>query len=122
MFVSSGQFIYFLGATGFGIFCGIFFSLSKSVKIRTDSTVIKIISDVTAFLVVSVLYVAYSFYAEFPSFRPYMPVGVFIGIFLYMITFDRIIRIILAKIVKKLYNAIKKIKNKKNERLTKEKV
>lgn len=122
MFVSSGQFVYFLGATGFGILCGILFSISKSVKIRTDSTPIKIVSDVTAFLVVSALYVAYSYYAGFPSFRPYMPAGVFTGIFLYMITFDRIIRIILAKIVKKLYNAFKKIRDNENKRLTKEKV
>ena len=122
MFVSSGQLAYFLGATVFGVICGVFFSASKSVKIRTDSTVIKVISDIIAFIVVSALFIAYSFYAGFPSFRPYMPAGVFIGIFLYMITFDRIIRIILAKIVKKLYNAIKKIRNHKNKRLTKEKV
>ena len=103
MFVSSGQFYVFLACIGLGGLSGVIFSLFLPLRIVLNSFC-RIIVDVISFCIVSVLFVWVSYLLRFPSFRLYMPIGVLIGLFIYAESFN----IILAKIIKKLYNIINK--------------
>ena len=111
MFVSNGQFYVFIACVCFGGIGGVFFSISNLFKSLTKKYTLKIIFDIIAFCLLSFLYVLFSHTLSFPSFRAYMVLGVFVGIFIYLKSFH----IILAKILKKIYNIIDKKILRKNK-------
>ena len=111
MFVTSGQFYVFVACVCFGGCTSILFSISALIKNYISNRLIKILPDVICFLLISVLYVLYSHALNFPDFRVYMIVGVLFGIFTYLKSFH----ILLAKMVKKLYNIMDK-KLRRNKR------
>ena len=100
MYVSANQFYVFLACISFGGVFGCFFSIISLVKKRIKAYPVKILLDILFFLLLSGGYVVYSFCCNFPSLRGYMPIGVILGIFLYMKSFH----LILAKCLKKTYN------------------
>lgn len=102
MFVTSNQFFVFLSCFTFGVMAGIMFSISQIVHDYNKNAIIKGVLDFTAFIFTLVFFFIYSFSNKFPSFRIYMVFGVFLGILAYMKSFH----IILAKIVKKIYNKV----------------
>ncbi len=123
MFVTKNQFYVFLACLAFGAITGFVLSFfTCGVKLTRN----KILENLTALIVLSLLgliFTAYMFFMNFPNFRPYMLIGVFAGILGYFKSFH----IILAKFLKKFYNVIiktiqkdKKVKydrskNKKND-------
>jgi hypothetical protein len=102
VFVSANQLYIFLACICCGAIIGMFFSpylfLRRFVKIK----LLKIILDILYFVLSSFFYVCYSSKMKFPSIRFFMPFGVLFGLICYMKSFH----IILAKILKKLYNLI----------------
>ncbi len=102
MFVSSGQFFVFLSCVAFGVIMGVLYSgviaLKRLVKIKW----ICVLLDVLYFCVISIFFLIYSFWQEYPSIRGYMPLGALLGVYLYLKSFH----IMLAKIIKRLYNVI----------------
>ena len=109
MFVTANQIYVFLACVSFGGCVGILFSFINGIKFLIKKDLFKIIIDVLAFVIIAILYVIFSYRVKFPSLRLYMIAGVLMGIVIYCKSFHRI----LAKIVKKAYNIIKIIKNKK---------
>ena len=106
MFVTKNQFYVFLACLAFGAITGFVLSFfTCGVKLTRN----KILENLTALIVLSLLgliFTAYMFFMNFPNFRPYMLIGVFAGILGYFKSFH----IILAKFVKKFYNIIHKLK------------
>jgi len=111
MFVSGGQFYVFIACLALGAICGILFSFSAIIKLAINNKFIRIIPDLSAFIITCIIYVTYSFLLKFPSFRVYMAFGVILGIYLYLKSFH----IILAKIIKKAYNIIDEKISRKNK-------
>ena len=106
MFAAENQIFVVLACVGFGAVCGILFSASAGVKYFVRNKWVKIIPDIVAFAALSVLYVLFACSLEFPSYRIYMTLATFGGLFLYMKSF----LIILAFFTEKLYNiTVKKI-------------
>lgn len=104
MFVSANQFYVFIACIGFGSVMGVVYSPILAVKSKIKSRVLKVVSDVSFFAVLCFTYALFSFYSDFPSLRAYMIAGVFMGIILYVKSFN----IILAKFARMIYNKIVK--------------
>ena len=113
MFVTSNQFYVLCASISFGVLSGVLYQVVIFVK-RKLNNIAKIIVDVVVFLLFAFLFVFYAYYFNFPNFRFYMPLCVFLGIYLGGKSFG----IILAKIIDWVYNIIrKKFKGKlKNDR------
>lgn len=113
MFVSKNQFFVFIACIAYGALSGGLFSIFSVVKFFIKVKSVKTIIDVLTFIIAGLGYVFYGYKLEFPDFRLYMAVGVFIGIFAYF----KSLHILLAKYAKKFYNRIeiKKSKRKKAE-------
>lgn len=105
MFVTLNQFYVFIVALSSGVICGIPVALSYDIKKASGNVIIGIFTDVTAFVLVTAIYVVLSYIFNFPSLRFYMIVGVFAGMYIYFKSFH----ILLAKILNKPYNIIKKV-------------
>ncbi len=116
MFVTASQFYVFVACVGFGGACGILFTISAIIKTKINNLILRIIPDLVAFLITAMLYCFYAFILCFPNFRIYMTVGVLLGILIYFKSFH----ILLANLLKKLYNIKDKlftrIKKTKDER------
>ena len=104
MFVSFGQFYVFFACVAFGGICGVLFSLAAAIKHTFKNVVVKILADTLAFILTSIFYIFYSYSLGFPSIRFYMILGVFVGITAYL----KSLHVLLAKMVKKFYNIVKK--------------
>ncbi len=102
MFVSSGQIYVFLACFAVGGVSGIFLSVSRGVKYLIKNKIVAVISDITAFLAITLSFIGLSFAFGFPNIRAYMPLGVFLGVIAYMKSFH----IILAKLTIMIYNYI----------------
>ena len=100
MFVSSGQFFYFIACIGIGAIFGLLISFYKSFKVNKK---IRVSLDVVCSLLCSFCYIFISHSLSFPNLRLYMFFGVFLGMILYF----KSINLMLAKILKKLYNIYK---------------
>ncbi len=100
MYVSSNQFYVFLACISFGAVWGVVFSIESLLKRKIKIMYFRVLLDLIFFILLSGTYGIYSHWARFPSIRAYMPIGVIVGIYLYMKTFH----IILAKAVKMAYN------------------
>lgn len=111
MFVSSGQFYVFTACVGFGVFLGILFFTVKDLTVKIKNASFKGVIQFLPFFFSAFLFIIYSNKLNFPTFRVYMLFGVFSGVYLYGKSF----RLILAKVVKRVYN-IKKEKGKKSDR------
>ena len=111
MFISSNQFYYLCACITFGVFFGFFYSFYKLLFSKIQYKIF-IMLDVIIYLLFAFIFTAFAYLMEFPSFRIYMPFGVLFGKFLYSISFE----IILAKLVKKGYNILKR----KKERISDE--
>ena len=112
MFVSSGQFYVFCAAAAFGGAAGFLLSVSGAIKTVSKNKVVGFIADTSAFALAAFAFVPYSYALNFPSFRPYMAAGVFLGLFLYAKSYH----ILLAKPVKILYNVCRNKFEKNRER------
>ena len=109
MFVTSGQFTAFMLSITFGILSGIFWALIR-LFFRSTGKVGKMVGDILFFVFLSLSFAYYAYLLKFPTIRPYMIAGILLGIFLYTKSFN----IILAKILKKVYNlSVKKILSKR---------
>jgi hypothetical protein len=108
MFVTTNQIFVFLACASFGGVIGCLFSVSIFIKEKIKIKWIKILLDVIAFMVSTILYVVYAYKMHFPNLRLYMILGVMVGIISYLKSFH----IILAKLLKKAYNIIKSKKAK----------
>lgn len=104
MFVSFNQFYVFFACFAFGGACGILFSVSAAIKYTIKNEFVKILSDTVAFILTAIFYIFYSYSLRFPNLRFYMIIGVFAGITAYL----KSLHVLLAKIVKKFYNILKK--------------
>lgn len=102
-FVSEGQIFVFIACVAVGAISGVCFSLSDLIKSGLKIKVLGVITDTFAFLSAFIVFQAAAYFFNFPSLRTYMVVGVFLGIFLYLKSFN----IILAKLFKRLYNIIR---------------
>ena len=111
MFVTANQIYVFLACVSFGGCTGVLFTASYFIKYAIKRTYLKFIPDVISFVAVGILYVFYSYYACFSNLRIYMLFGIIVGIILYFKSFH----IILAKILKKTYNILKRKKVKTND-------
>ena len=109
MNVSVNQFWVFLSCVSFGVFCGVLYSLVLFIKKHVKMYFVKVIIDVTFFISAGFLYILYSYFFNYPSLRFYMILGVISGGVLYIKSFA----LILAKVLKKLYNITNKNKGKK---------
>ncbi len=105
MFVTSTQIYVFIASIAFGGFCGVLFSISELFKNFFNNVFLRIIPDLIAFIITAFLYILYASLLKFPNFRLYMPLGVILGIFIYLKSFH----ILLAKYVKITYNIFVKI-------------
>ena len=108
MFVVKNQLYIFLACLSFGAISGLLFSLSALIKCKIKNKIIRIFPDALVFFITTISYIIYSYFMEFPNLRIYMIFAVFLGLYLYMKSFD----IILAKVVKKIYNIFTKRKTK----------
>lgn len=112
MFVTSNQFYVLMACIAYGGISGAFLSFLSPLTKILKSRWIKAVVDFFCFIVITFGYIVYSFALKFPSFRIFMPIAVFVGIILYMKSFN----IILAKMIEKIYNKIRKHKgNTKND-------
>lgn len=102
MNVSGGQFYVFLACLSIGGIFGVFYTIFGLVKLFIKNNIFLILFDVFIFVVLSIFYIIASYLFGFPSFRFYMPIAVLIGFILYLESFY----LILAKLLKKLYNKI----------------
>ena len=105
MFVTKGQFFVFLACISIGCVCGLIYSLFDLFKKLINKKIFCIIFDVCFFVCSCVIYIYFQWILDFPSIKLYMIFSVFLGMFLYYKSFY----IILANIIKKLYNKISKI-------------
>lgn len=105
MFVTSNQFYYFCACVSFGVFFGVFYSLYKLLFAKLPFKFF-VILDVIIYLLFAIFFIVFAYFMKFPSFRIYMPLGVLFGKFLYSISFE----ILLAKLLKKGYNILKRKK------------
>ena len=105
MFITSNQFYYFCACITFGVFFGVFYSIFKVFFVKLQYKLI-VFLDILIYLLFVILFIIFAYAMKFPSFRIYMPFGVLLGKFLYSISFE----ILLAKLVKKGYNILKRKK------------
>ena len=107
------QLYVFIACVGFGGVSGILFSVSRLIYSATGNRIVKAITDIAVCIICTAAYLLYSYALKFPSFRAYMPVGVFTGIAAYMKSFH----ITVANLLQMTYNKIKaKIKQRKKEK------
>ncbi len=102
-FVSEGQIFVFIACVAIGAVGGVCFSFSDLIKSGLKIKALGVITDTFAFISAFIIFQAAAYFFNFPSLRIYMVVGVFLGIFLYLKSFN----IILAKLFKRLYNIIR---------------
>ena len=105
MFVSKNQFFIFLACIGIGVVGKILTLILDLTKTKRKHKIIKIIIDVISFVIISLMYQFISYKNNFPSLRAYMSVGVVVGMYLC----DKSLNIILAKLIKKIYNITEQI-------------
>ena len=103
MYVTANQFYVFLACVSIGSTCGILYSIFYLIKYFVKINVIKILLDVLFYVASFFIFLMCGYKLYFPSLRVFMLLGFFIGLVVYIKSFN----IILAKIVKKLYNKIK---------------
>ena len=121
MFVSEGQLVIFIFCVALGFLIGIIWSIFSILREVFQLRIFRLFLDVLFFVVSILFYVLYANLLNFPSFRFYMPIGVFIGLFFYCESFHYI----LAKCIKRLYNitvkyTVKVIKRFKTKRTSKD--
>ena len=112
MFVSDKQIYYFILCFLFGLIFGINMIISRLIYEFSGKKPIKIATDLISFIVITVLYLNFSYRYNFPSFRVYMLIGVLSGIAVINKSFYHT----LAKVSKKVYNIIKR-KTRKRKRV-----
>lgn len=100
MLITKNQIFVFIACISFGGVSGIFLSLAEVLKKPINVKPLKILPDVAAFILIAAAYVVFSFKLNFPSYRIYMTVGVFLGLALYY----KSLHVILAKCTQKAYN------------------
>ena len=105
MFVTKNQIYIFIACISFGILNGIVFGILSLIKKKLKNQVVKFIIDLSAFVVMTLFFILFSYLMHFSDLRLYMACGVFIGIYMYFKT----LHILLAKNVKKIYNVYEKI-------------
>ena len=104
MFESLGQFYVFLSCFSYGLVLGFFISFYHGLRSFSRLSVLFLFLDVVTFVLGAFAFNKYAEFMNFPSFRSYMIIGVFLGVLICVKTFA----IPLAKINKRLYNIIKK--------------
>lgn len=105
MFVTKNQFFIFLCCISIGAIGKMLSFGFLKIKSKSNILLLKILFDVLTYLLITFLFIFTSFYFKFPSVRAYMILGIMIGIILY----DKSLKIILAKLTKRIYNIIEQI-------------
>ena len=100
MFVTSGQFYIFFACISISCLLGVIWSVVCGIKYFFKNIFVKIFLDILCFVLGLIIYEIISYKLGFPSLRFYMILGVFLGLILYLKSFN----IILANMAKKLYN------------------
>ena len=111
------QLYVFIACVALGGVFGILFSVSRLIYSATGNRIIKTITDIVTCIICTFAYLIYSYTLKFPSFRVYMPVGVFAGIAAYMKSFH----IIVANLMQMAYNRIRekiRLSTKRKKRVT----
>lgn len=112
MFVTASQIYVFIACVALGGFFGALLSISCSIKYFIKNIYLKALPDFIVFSLCALIYAILSYNMKFPNVRMYMFLGIFVGIVTYLKSFH----ILLAKIIKKIYNIIKRKKvNPKND-------
>ena len=114
MNISLEQFNVFVACLSIGCVFGLTLPVSNYVKDSINNQYFKILLDVLMFLVYSFTFILLSYSFNFPNARLYMYFAVFLGCVIGYKTFN----LTLAKLLKRLYNKIKKSKGRtKDERV-----
>lgn len=114
MNISLEQFNVFFVCVSIGCVFGLNMPITNYVKDCIKIQYFKILLDVLMFLVYSIAFIFISYLLRFPNVRIYMFFGVFLGCVIGYKTFN----LTLAKLLKRLYNKIKKNKGRtKDERV-----
>lgn len=104
MFVSDNQLYYFSLCLLFGLIFGVNIVISRLIFLFSGNKIIKVITDLTSFIIITIIYMWFSYKYNLPNFRVYMIIGVICGIVL----INKSLYYILAKACKKVYNIIKR--------------
>lgn len=115
MFITNGQFLVFVACVSFGAFSGILFLPNVIIKQFFNVKLLNYFLDFIVFIIISLLFVIYQNSLKFPSIRGYMIAGCLLGLYSYFKSFN----IILANLVKKIYNSIKAHKGRRKNGRTK---
>ena len=102
MFVTKNQFYIFVACFAFGAFCGVIFSVASIFNKAIKNKIACFFIDIILMCLYSVLFSIYSYKFNFSDLRAYMLFGILIGFIAYLKSFH----IILAKLLKKIYNII----------------
>ncbi len=106
MYVSANQFYVFIASVAIGGLGAVPFSIFYPLKKILNNKIISSLIDFCCCLILLGAFILISYKLNFPSLRAYMLVGVFIGVFLYLKSFN----ILLAKCTNKVYNILNKFK------------
>ena len=83
MFVTKNQLLVFIACVAFGGGVGGVYSIFSGIVFFVKQRLLKIILTALISFPIGLLYVFYSHELKFPDFRPYMLLGIFVGIYLY---------------------------------------
>ena len=84
MFVTKNQLLVFIACIAFGGCFGVFFGFADFSKKLIRNKIVNIFINIISFILMGILFVYYAYYMYFPSFRAYMPIGVCLGVVLYV--------------------------------------
>lgn len=112
MFVTANQIFEFLVCIYAGLLSGIIYDIFYAIKQFCGGKKFDIILDIVFFVVFALIYIFVSFIFEFPVFRLYMFLSAQLGLLMYIKSFH----ILFANAVKKIYNKLKRIREKKHGR------
>lgn len=112
MFITANQIFIFLVCVYSGLLSGVVYDILYILKFTVGGKRMDIILDIVFFVIFSGIYIFVSFIFEFPVFRLYMFFAAQLGLFMYIKSFH----ILFANASKKIYNKLKRLKGKGNER------
>lgn len=112
MFETRGQLYFFISCFAIGVILGIFYVFLIIIKGKIKHNWIKIVIDILFYIIASLIFTIYTKINNFPTVRLYMPTAVLLGLLCSVKSFN----IILAKLLKKLYNNFNKKLRKNYER------
>lgn len=111
MFATANQIFIFLVCIYAGLLSGIIYDVIYLTKHFAGGKVLNIVLDIVFFVIFALIYIFVSLLFSFPAFRLYMFLAAQLGLFMYVKSFH----VLIANGAKKLYNGLKKGKEKRRE-------